>query len=447
MNRALLAIFSILPALVACGDDVRKDPSAAPVSGSRLKLEWYFYGDGSKEPNPAAFYDTLIHGRCVPRQWSDGEQRCAPEADEAVYTNAACDELVGRSDLISKPRFFLGYDQKAGERLPARLYYAGPMTTAPTSIYERVDGVCVGPRFTPSDAMYFELSGETPAQGMVAFHDRDVDADGRLVLQLRETDDGLYLPLGLRDGTLDLACRASDRATGAVCEPVGVAPALNFADPACEVPALGVFFTQPAPTIAETTAPNGCAAYNAVGDGVPMLYLRTGASCQAAGPQLRGYALGAPIALAPIERTVVEDRAHRLQQIVISAGSERLLDDRLHDTATRLDCHRQTFDDAVRCVPDVTIQVTTLYAQGCMLPVPVAELPAQSCLPIGFATSYSTEGVLELRAIGERLAAPLYSLVTGTCAPYVPLEGRVVRTVGPPIPTETFVGGHAAGER
>ena len=68
--------WAILLALAACGDDVRREPSAAPVSGSRLKLEWYFYGDGSREPNPEAFYDTLIHGRCTPRLWSDGEERC-----------------------------------------------------------------------------------------------------------------------------------------------------------------------------------------------------------------------------------------------------------------------------------------------------------------------------------------------------------------------------------
>lgn len=448
MNRAMVAMFSILPALATCGDDVRKDQSAAPVSGSRLKLEWYFYGDGSREPNPEAFYDTLIHSRCTPRRWSDGEQRCAPAADEAVYTNAACDELVGRSDVISKPAFFLGYDQIAGERLPARLYYAGPMTTAPTQIYQRVDGVCVGPSFTPSDAMYFELNGETQAQGVVALRDRDVDADDRLVLQLRETDDGLYLPLGLRDRTLDVACRAHNRTTGAVCEPTGVATAFHYADPDCEVPALGVLLTQPAPPIAASADAEGCTELRPIGEGIPLLYARVGASCQVvAGSQFRGYALGAPIALAAVERTVVKDRAHRLQQIVISAGSERLLDDRLYDTATRLDCRRATFDDAVRCVPDVTIQVTTLYAQGCTLPVLVAELPERSCTPIGFATSFSDEGVLQLRAIGERLATPLYSLFTGACAPYAAPQGKVVRTVGPPIPTETFVGGHAAGER
>ncbi len=434
--------------LVACGDDVRRDRSAAPVSGSRLKLEWYFYGDGSREPNPDAFYDTLIHGRCTPRPWSDGEQRCAPAGDEAVYTNADCTELVGRADQISKPSFFLGYDQLDGERLPARLYYAGPVTTAPASIYERVDGACVGPRFTPSDAMYFELDGETQASGVVALHDTEVIADDRLDLLLRSTDDGLYLPLGLRDRTLDLACRAVDRPSGAVCEPTSVAGAYYFADASCMTPAVGVLFTQqmPPPIVSSPDA-DGCTSYHAVGDGIPVLYTRNGATCQVAGAQLRGYALGAPIALAPVERTALVDRAHRLQQIVIGVGTERLLDDRMYDTATRLDCRREMFEDAVRCVPAATIQATTLYAPGCTLPVPVAELPGRSCTPIGFATTYSDEGVLELRAIGGQPATPLYSLSTGVCAPYVPPAGRIVHSLGPPIPIDSFVGGHAAGER
>ncbi|MEO7096748.1 MAG: hypothetical protein ABI175_26050 [Polyangiales bacterium] len=440
---------AILLGLVACGDDVRRDPPAAPVSGTRLKLEWYFYGDGSREPNPDAFYDTLIHGRCTPRLWSDGEERCAPEADQAVYTNAACTELVGRADVITKPAFFLGFDQIDGERLPARLYYAGPVTTAPASIYERIDGQCAGPRFTPSDAMYFELNGETQAAGVVALRDRDVTADDRLDMQLRETDDGLYLPLGLRDRTLDVACRAAERPGGAVCEPTFASGAFYFADPDCSVPALGIPLSQPAPAIATATDGDGCTAYHAVGEGLPVLYARNGASCQPVptGAQLRGYALAAPIALAPIERTVVVDRAHRLQQIVIAAGTERLLDDRLYDTATRLDCRRAEFDDAVRCIPAATIQATSLFAPGCTLQVPVAELPERTCTPIGFATTFSDDGVLQLRAIGDRPTTPLYSLFTGNCAPYVPPAGRVVRTVGPPIPTETFVGGHAAGER
>lgn len=437
---------AILLLLAACGDDVRRDPAAAPHSGSRLKLEWYFYGDGAKEPNPEAFYDTLIHGRCTPRRWSDGEERCAPAADEAVYTNADCTELVGRAEVFSKPAFFLGYDELAGERLPARLYFAGPLTTAPASIYERIDGACVGPRFTPSDLMYFELNGETQADGVVALRDREVPAGDRLDMMLRETDDGLYLPLGLRDRTLDVACRAADRPSGAVCEPVGVAGAFYFADADCTMPALGVSLVAPAPPIVATIDADGCAAYHAVGEGI-ALYTRSGASCVPAGNQVRGYALGAPIALAPLERTIIDDRAHRLQQIEVAAGTERLLDERLYDTATRVDCRRVEFDDAVRCIPAATVQATTLFAQGCTLPIPVAEVPERTCTPIDFAITFSDEGVLQVRAIGDRLASPLYSQITGACAPYVPPRGRVVRAVGPPIPTETFVGGHAAGER
>lgn len=440
MRRLVISIVSILPALASCGDDVRRDRSAAPVSGSRLKLEWYFYGDGSRSPNPGAFYDTLIHERCTPRPWSDGEPRCAPAADEAVFTNAECTELVGRADQISKPAVFLGYDQIADVRLPARLYYAREVTAAPASIYERVDGMCVGPRFTPSDAMYFELSG---ADDAVAFHDGEVAADDRLDLEVRSTDDGLYLPLGLRDRTLDLGCRAS----GAVCEPEALTGAYYFADSACAVPAVGVFFTQQAPPVVASTDAEGCASFHAIGDALPMLYARSGASCQVAGSQLRGYALGAAIALAPVERTALVDHGHRLQQIVIAAGTERLLDERMFDTVTGLECSRSMFDDAVRCVPADTVPATTLYTQGCAVPVPVAELPGRTCMPIGFATTFSAEGTLQFHAIGEPPTTPPYSLVTGACAPYVPAQGRVVRTIGPALPSEMFVGGHAAGER
>lgn len=448
MNRAL-SLCAPLLVLAACGDDVRREPVVAPVSGSRLKLEWFFYGDGSKDPNPEAFFDTELHTRCSPQLWSDGVLRCAPVADDAVYTNATCTELVGRGDQIAKPTFFLGHEQVAGVRSPAHLYHAGSDTTVPSSIYERIDGTCVGPRLTQPDVPYFEVQDEVLATDMVVFHDSSVAADERLDLEVRETDDGLHLPLGLRDRTLALACHAIERAGGAVCEPTSVPTAFHFADPGCETPALGVPVSQPAPAIARSTGLDGCTVDRAVGASAPVLYTRIGATCQVVpgGGGLRAYTLGAEISLAPLERRVVPDRAHRLLQIVIGAGSERLLDEWMYDTATRLDCRRATFDDAVRCIPAVTIPATTLFAQGCTLAIPVAELTEPACTPTGFATTTSELGVLELRAIGEPLSSPLYSMDTGSCAPYIAAPGRVVHAVGPPIPTETFVGGHAAGER
>lgn len=438
---------ALLLVLAACGDSLRGEPPAVPVSGKRLKLEWFFYGDGSKEPNPDAYYDTGIHGRCTPQRWIDGELRCTPAADVALYTNADCTELVGRADVIAKPAFFLGYDVVASQRRPARLYYAGPMTTAPTAIYDRIDGACVGPRSTPADAMYFELNGETQAAGVVALRDRDVLADDRLDLALRETEDGLYLPLGLRDRTFDMPCHAAEREGGAVCEPTAVTRALHFADRDCTVPALGVVLQSPAPRIVRASDGASCATYHEVTAGLSVLYTRTGTSCLPAGGQLRGYALGPALALPPIERSVIADRAHRLQQIALTAGDARLLDDHLFDTATGLDCRRVTFDDAVRCLPAETAPALGLFAAGCTLPVLVAELPAQACTPVDFATTLSADGVLEVRALGDRLDAPVYSASSGTCTPYAPAPGKVLRSVGPPIPLETFVGGHAAGER
>lgn len=437
----------VLLALAACGDDTRRPPPPVPVSGSRLKLEWFFYGDGSREPNPDAYYDTGIHARCTPRTWIDGEVRCTPDADQAFYTDAACTALVGRADVIAKPALFLGYDQVRNEQRPSRLYYAGAMTTPPAALYDRIDGACVGPRSAPPDATYFELSGETQASGMVALHDRDVTADDRLDMALRETDDGLYLPLGLRDRAFDLPCRAADRADEAVCEPTEAALATHFADPDCTVPALGLVFSALPPRIARVDDGVGCATYHEVGTAVSTVYTRSGKSCAVSGPQLRGFALGPDLALAPIERTVGEERTHRLQQISITAGAVRLLDDHLFDTATRLECRRIPFDNAVRCIPADTTPGTTLFTAGCTLPVPVVEVAAQTCRPIEFATMFTDDVGLEIRAIGDVPASTLYSRATGPCLPYAPPPGRVLRTLGPPISMDTFVGGHAAGER
>src|SRR5436853_2407105 len=122
-----------------CGDNIPGDDVLASVSGTRLALQVYGYDDGTRQVDPVELYDLHLHEKCTAQLWGDGVQRCVPEADDAVFTDAACTMLVGRSFRPQKPAVFIGYDVVDSVTVPARLYRADTVTTpTSTSFYQRV---------------------------------------------------------------------------------------------------------------------------------------------------------------------------------------------------------------------------------------------------------------------------------------------------------------------
>ena len=433
----------LLLLLAACGDQHVIAPVDEPVSGTRLKAEWLFYGDGSRQIAPEAYYDTALHARCTPTDWADGTVRCAPAADEALFTDAACEELVGRADTIEKPQYFLGWDRDAeGVRLPARIYHAS--TTAvdpPASIYELVDDECVARGTPPQDLVYFELSG---AADVVELTERELDEGDRVRLRVRESADGLHVPVGLRDRDLDLPCTPD----GDACLPVVTAIADVFLDSRCETPGVSVPANDPPPALVQLRPVLGCPTIHRVGAAhTGTLFRRSGSSCVPL-PARRGHELGEAVESAPLAREVVPDRAHRLHRIALTSGALRFHDVRMFDTATRGECTPVEYETVTRCLPAVTLPATRLFTQGCAVEVAIAEVPDRACGSAAFATLFVPDVIgPELHAIGERTTAAFFDLRSGTCTPYVAPAGTTPHALGPVLPDDTFVGGHPAGER
>ncbi|CAN5892595.1 hypothetical protein BH11MYX3_BH11MYX3_19610 [soil metagenome] len=440
----------VLIVLAGCGDQIHQEVVEDAVSGTRLKVVWTFYGDGSRQPETDAYFDIDLPARCAPVLWRDDVDRCAPTADEAFYVDALCTETVGRADVITKPSFFIGYDFVGTHRLPARLYRAGPPTDAITTIYERVDGECRGPFQTTAEVPYFELRDETHGENLVELRDSELGAeDDRIGVLVRTSADGLRVTLGLHDRVLDVPCRASSRPEGTVCKPaIGVAH--QYIDSACEQPAIVVFGNEPVGPVLARGDSAGCPAYFSPG---PMIsgpvYQRVGTTCSRVvlDPLERAYPLGAPLALPILERTVEARPGPRLQRIALASGSLAFYDERMFDTATRGDCERTPFEDVTRCVPSSALPVVRLFTEGCALEIPVAEVPEQTCEPITFAVGLTEEIKPELRAIGDRASSALFTGGPGACTPYVAPAGTVPHLLGPALPEDTFVGGHVAGER
>jgi hypothetical protein len=435
----------------ACAENTHPGELFTATSGARLALQLFRYDDGTEQAAADELYDTELHARCAPRRWSDGAVRCVPVVDDAVYIDAACTMLAGRARTSAKPVLFLAYAAVGGDVSPARLLRAGAAIDPVAQFYELADGACTGPRPSPEEPItYFAVGDEVDGASLVPIRDGEL-GDGRLAVQVRESDDGARIPLGLRDRELGVACTPAHGTGGGVpCAPAGAAAASAFVDPACSEPAAVVAADAPAPAIAAVVDPSGCTGYRAVAGEVPgpRLYRRDGDACTpfAAPAGARLFATGAALELASLGRALEDAPGRRLRRIVLEAGGLRLLDDRLFDTATRADCRRQRVGDVPRCLPDTVAPARTLFAPGCAVEIQVAELPRRTCEPIAFAAGLAA-GELEIRAIGERPPEAPFQRVSGLCLPYPSSAETQLRALGPPIDPAAFPGALSFGAR
>jgi hypothetical protein len=455
---ALVVLLGFL-GLAACGDAVEIEQQLDATSGTRIKLEQYQYEDGTRQLDATAFYDTRLHVRCAAGIWGDGEQRCVPLTDDAVYTDDACTEVVGivrATPPERDPPVFIGYDIVDGERIPSRLYRAGAVTAAVPAYYERRDGECVGPISASPDAVFVAITAELGATSMQILTDDDV-GNGRLALRVRTTTDGLFVPLGLRDRTLDVACNPVARGGIAVCEPPNVLRASMFADENCTEPAFVIDATEPLPPLMRTTDAGGCTTYHSVGmELAQFVWNRTSTGgCERVQVSfgLRAYRLDPAIELPTLSRTFEDIPAlRRLQHVTLQDTTDpelRFTADQLVDRAIRDECRRELAGDELRCMPANTTFSTIVYSgASCAAIVRVAEVPERTCTPQAFATAPALDGNgVTLHAIGDPMHAPMYRLTSAGCQPFAAAPGVVVRELGPTVPVETFLTARRYGER
>jgi hypothetical protein len=431
---------------VACGDSIQREEVITASSGSRIALQLYRYDDGTEQPESNEFYDKDQRTLCTAQQYIDGILRCVPTADEAVYIDPTCTRLLGRAQTNGNPTHFIAHDAQNG--LPARVFQAGELTTPITQYYAKGDTMCFGPFTSPNDLAYFRLGAEINASSLASLHDDELGT-ARIGLMIRETDDGLRVPLGLRDRDLGIDCTPALQVDGRIrCEPTEAVPVKSFLDPACREPVLVVEDGFPIPKLATMVEPSGCTSYYPVGVEVsPPIYRLQGDTCSQIPTFGRHvFSVGAAIETPVLGRTVEAVAGRRLQHIVLDDGDLTFMDQHLFDTATRADCERYKFSDMTRCIPANLAVTNTLFTTACSMPVAVAELPQRTCNRPVFAGSPSADGI-DIRAIGDRAAATLFQIDTGTCLPYVIPPDTDLRTLGPPLDPKTFVGSIYFGER
>jgi hypothetical protein len=455
VTRASLTALLALGALAAgCGDNLATgdDDLLAARGGTRLALQKYRYDDGTELAATGEFFDPQLHARCSPQAWADGGVRCVPVADDAEFTDAACTARIGVGRTIEEPTHFVGHDGAPAGRVVTGVFRAGAATTPPAELWSIVGGACVGPSQAPAGQVhYFAIGDALDAAALVAFHDAEL-GDGRLALRVHETDDGVRVPFGLRDRALGGPCTAVRRGDGSVaCEPeVAIAAAGYFADPECSEPLVAA--ANP-PALTRVVEPSGCASYRRVAHEywAPLAFRRDAAGCRLADVSSLGqlYALAGPIELAALGRAV-EDADRRLHRVVLEVPGDagralRFLDDRLLDTATGADCRPRSLRQTIRCLPASLAPGTTLFTAGCATPVPVVELPRQTCDRVAYASSNRP---FQIRPIGDPVPSTMFRFDdAGGCQAYTGAPDTELHALGAAIDVAAFQSGLYFGER
>jgi hypothetical protein len=442
---------ALVAGAAACGDDRLHEEPREPIAGARLAPTWFGYDDGARQLAPDQLYDREQHASCAPGVWGDGVRRCIPIAEEAVFIDDACTQVVGRSIAIRRPTHFIGHDRVDGKPVPTRLYRAGAIRASTRDYYQRRDGVCVGPFAAGDDHVDHEVGDEVDGATLVAIADDEVGG-GRLAVRVVTADDGLRLPVGVRDRELAVDCRPAIDADGRVrCRPLAAARTRWFADLACTRPVVIVGADDEAPALAEVVDGDGCPRYHRVGAPIEgPIYRRDPAACVPApiAPDAVVYDASATVELAELARTVEAAGARRLERIVLAADDLRFVDDRMHDAALAADCRPTAVGDDTRCLPESIASSLDLFTSArCAIIEPVVVLPQPLCGRPRFARAGADAPDGELRAIGLPLALPPYQVSGGACVPLVPPPGALAHGLGPRVDPTLFVGAVRFGER
>ncbi len=426
-----------LGALAGCGDNLAASSRDAH-SGSRLKLAWFEYEDGTRQPELGAFFDRDRGEACGPRVWSSGATYCTPAAREAVFVDAACTSLLGQvaPGGPPPPYFILPYSI-AGRAQASRMFVAGGLAAPVAQTWRLRDGLCDGP-IEGSDADYYALGPEIDRDRLVRLRQILSTTDARLGLAVLQTDDGLNLPLGLVDRQLG-ACTVDERDDPtATCIPDVSTTAYFFRDSTCSEPEVAIARDAEQPVlISQRSSETGCSSFHRAGAqvGSQPLYRRLGVTCTATiAPDDALFLLGPALELATIQREQ-EVGPGRLNRIVLRGENVELAAGSLFDTVTSRPCDRAQVEGVTRCLPRTAPARQLFSDELCTIPTVIAELTAHCGAAPGFAIVEPSE----LHAIAAPLARIVYEITTGDrCVPFLTAASTTLHEVGAALPITMF---------
>lgn len=442
MRRALWLVL----VAIGCGSGGSGSPAFTEDgqlahSGSRLKLRWYVWDDGTAQWEPNQIFDTARGEWCYPRPWDDGVSYCTPGAADGVFADASCTVplVVADPGLGYLPAYVAWGDHitdsyNAPHRVAVTSVHAvGDMIAKPATVYQLYDGVCTAETYSGYTA--YAPGAQVVRSDLVAMGETAPDPAQRLSLIHRTSPDGLDMPYALHDSMLDVDCVPASRpdVDAAQCEPLGVFPATEFSDPVCAQPLISAWGVSPAPLGVLGGGVQGCRTLFTTGAAVmPATAYTEQQICRSYQP-VPGVNLFAPdqaLALATTTR-VLDTAGTRLQRILFDG----LPDARLHDTATGVDCEHPRDDASVfSCAPADTPggdYVDTKYADSsCTTPINWGYVSKQNC---GGAPSVVTVLGARYQVLGPPPVLFQRNPVGPPCIVFMPpdMEGYEIHQMGP----------------
>jgi hypothetical protein len=440
------------------------DPNEGARSGTRLKLTWVNFTDGTRQW--LSFYDAERKEGCYPYSaWTNGKVYCTPDnTGSIVYTDASCTQKIGQiyndpSCATPPPAYLLEWNYGYCASSPAHLYVRGAKTTVAQYYTRSYDGTCAGP-YTDAQDDYYQLGAEISPQSLVEVTTAAATDTGRLGEVFWQSADGMRVPTRLHDTQLQTDCYPetfSDNAQTGICVPTNAWYASDYHDSGCAQPVVGLDHTCAAPGFAEyrpTTAcsldPPHVAQITGAAASSPLFYW-SGTACTAetAPTNYVYYGVGADVSAAQVTRVADAVVSHRIQLVHYTTPEGlRYRDYALYDSLKGADCYPTALPDGtIECLP-YGGYITTYYRDSaCTQPIDLVEVYNEAnCTtpdPPTYARKYITPAPgscaynVELHQVSTPFSGTVYANY-GTCAVYNP-GASTLYSIGPAVSVNEFV--------
>jgi hypothetical protein len=422
--------------------DAGADPNDGFRSGSRLKLTWYEFTDGTRAWT--GLYDAERKESCnIYPGWTDGNAYCVPSTATGyvVFTNATCTQRVIQQYVdptcpAATPTYAVDYQYSACTSAASHLYQRGTATSVANYYVQDYTGTCSGPYASSPALHYYAFGPEVATSQLVQLGLSASGMTTRLSPRYYASSDGARVPWGAHDAMLGTDCYVSSYApTSAICAPSTNAYAYEFHDAQCTQVVYGQPAGCPAPHdigfFPSNACPNDPPTYYAAGGTVASspLYETSGPSCVTA-PAQSGtfYAAGAQLQLASLARAPDTLAGHRLQLVHDTSSDLTSRDYALWDSMEQTECYPATgTDGTIHCLPAQQFTTSLFTDSACRNPIELLDLSTgpTSCAtptPPRFATKFVQVGCTyqyEPHPVGAAFAGTAYANY-GTCQAYVP---------------------------
>lgn len=446
--------------------DVPPDPADGAKSGTRLKIKWAQYADGTKQFS--AWHDAQLNTDCYPQPFyaDPTKMYCVPNADSVYYSDAACTtrfslEYTACNNAHQTYASEYEYTSANCTSGVAHVYSLGAMITTPTNYYSKdlSTGNCNSYGTTPTtNYTSYAVGAEITPTSLVEVT-KSAPTAGALGVVSYESADGMSLPVMLHDTTNNFDCNPYYQYFGqsqSICFPNSAAyggyyqdsncgTSLAYTQTGCQVPAFT--YTYPK-TQCQVDTPSVFQLGAVLATQPTTIYSWNAQAQTCNGGTYSGltyYGIGAATTTQTLTVTPDVFAGRRMQTSQFVSGSTRFRNfvngDYLYDSTLHSLCYtEQMYDGSFRCFPNAAY-VQFFSDSTCTTPLAsVYKGSTASCAsptPPTFAYQSSQIGNCysqDLHQLGAKFTGTTVYQNNGSCTVFTNSAQYDFYEVGPQVP-------------